>query len=87
VKAAAAFGIPDETWGERLEAALVLTDPAATSESIEAAARAGLPDFKIPKRWHIVSELPMGPTGKVDRQALVDMATAAGDSEPEAGSG
>jgi O-succinylbenzoic acid--CoA ligase len=71
VHAAAAFGVPDDVWGERLEAAVVLADDAATVESIEAEIRSVLPDFKIPKRIHPLAELPIGPTGKLDRKALV----------------
>jgi O-succinylbenzoic acid--CoA ligase len=73
VQAAAVFGIPDDVWGERLEAAVVLADGTATAESIEADLRVSLPDFKIPKRLHLVAELPLGPTGKVDRKALAEM--------------
>ena len=87
VKSAAAFGVPDDAWGERLEAAVVLRDPTATSELIEADLRASLADFKIPKRWHIVEALPIGATHKLDRQALVELVANAGDSEREAGSG
>jgi O-succinylbenzoic acid--CoA ligase len=87
VEAAAAFGVPDDVWGERLEAALVLADPTAAPDSIEADLRGSLADFKIPKRLHIVAELPLGPTGKVNRQALVELATIAGDSEQKADSG
>ncbi|MGI9647268.1 MAG: class I adenylate-forming enzyme family protein [Acidimicrobiia bacterium] len=70
VQAAAVFGVADDTWGQRIEAAVVLADPAATSDSIESDLRATLADFRIPKGWHLLTELPMGPTGKVDRQAV-----------------
>jgi O-succinylbenzoic acid--CoA ligase len=73
VQAVAAFGVPDDEWGERLEAAVVLHDPAATPELIERDLRQSLPDFKVPKRWHILAALPLGPTGKVDRVALVEL--------------
>ncbi|NNJ47050.1 MAG: AMP-binding protein [Acidimicrobiia bacterium] len=82
VRAAAAFGIPDEVWGERLEAAVVLADETATVESIEAELRGLLPGFKIPKRLHVVAALPLGPTGKVDRKALVEMADHAETESP-----
>jgi len=84
VRTAAAFGVPDDGWGERLDAAIVLADPIATPESIEADVRGSLADFKIPKRWYVVDALPLGPTGKVDRKALVELATA--DPEPAADS-
>lgn len=74
VVAAAAFGVPDETWGHRIEAAVVLSDAAVTTESIESDLREILADYKIPKGWHVVSDLPVGPTGKVDRSRLMEMA-------------
>ena len=83
VREAAVFGVADETWGERLEAAVVLADETATTESIEAGLRSALAGFKVPKRWHVLDDLPVGPTGKVDRQALVEMATAAPADESE----
>jgi O-succinylbenzoic acid--CoA ligase len=86
VRQAAVFGVPDDIWGERLEAALALAGPVAAPESVEADLAGSLPDFKIPKRWHILTALPLGPTGKVDRRALVEMATE-GDAERVAGSG
>ena len=73
VQVAAAFGVSDDEWGERLEAAVVLHDPIASSETIEIELRQSLPDFKIPKRWHVLAELPLGPTGKVDRAALAEL--------------
>ena len=87
VQAAAAFGVSDDVWGERLEAAVVLFDETATVESIEAAVRESLPDFKIPKHLHIVPELPLGPTGKIDRRGLVELAMSVDDPERETGNG
>ncbi|MDH3606494.1 MAG: AMP-binding protein [Acidimicrobiia bacterium] len=80
VTASAVFGVADELWGERVEAAVVLSDPTVTPEELATAAKESLADFKIPKGWHVVDELPLGPTGKVDKQALIDRAA----SEPGA---
>ncbi len=73
VSACAVFGVADELWGERVEAALVLADPTAGPDSIAADVRQNLADFKVPKRWHIVAGLPYGPTGKVDRTRLISL--------------
>ena len=73
VSACAVFGVADELWGERVEAALVLADPTAGPDSIAADVRQNLADFKVPKRWHIVTGLPYGPTGKVDRTRLISL--------------
>jgi acyl-CoA synthetase (AMP-forming)/AMP-acid ligase II len=76
VLAACVFGVPDELWGERLEAAVVLAD--GSPETIEADLRSTLPGFQIPKRWHVLDELPLGPTGKVDRKRAMELT-----AEPE----
>lgn len=75
VAAAAVFGVPNETWGQRIEAALVLSDATVTPDVIGSDLRGGLADFKIPKRWHVLPELPLGPTGKVDRRRLMERVT------------
>ncbi len=76
VDAAGVFGVADEEWGERVEAAVVLADTSASPAAVEANLRDQLAGFKIPKRWHVLAELPLGPTGKLDRQALVELALA-----------
>lgn len=88
VQSAAVFGVPDQVWGDRVEAAIVLSDETATADAIAADLRANLADFKAPKRFHILPELPVGPTGKVDRQALIELSAAPpADSERETGNG
>jgi len=73
VQAAAVFGVPDDNWGQRIEAAVVLSDPSVSTESIESDLRGILAAFKIPKRWHVVANLPLGPTGKVDRKRVAEL--------------
>lgn len=90
VRAAAVFGVPDPIWGERLEAAVVPEGPSGTEAAIEESLGRVLPAFKIPKRWHLVSALPLGVTGKVDRQALRSLAAGAespGDSDRQTTNG
>ncbi|MEA2137022.1 MAG: hypothetical protein QOG56_172 [Solirubrobacteraceae bacterium] len=38
--------------------------------ALEAALASRLPSYMIPTRWIVLAELPLGPTGKVDRAAL-----------------
>ncbi|MBP2329401.1 amino acid adenylation domain-containing protein/thioester reductase-like protein [Kibdelosporangium banguiense] len=52
----------------RLAAAVVTTRH--TVEDLRTALRAELPEYMIPERVHLVSELPRTPTGKVDRLGL-----------------
>ena len=68
----AVFGMPDETWGQRVCAAVV---GSATADVLSAHARQVLAPAKRPKDYLTVAELPMTATGKVRRQALVDLGT------------
>ena len=63
----AVYGVPDETWGQRVCAAYVGD---ATGEDLDAFVRARLAPPKRPKTWHRLSELPRTLTGKVRRDVL-----------------
>jgi acyl-CoA synthetase (AMP-forming)/AMP-acid ligase II len=72
----AVFGLPDDTWGERV-AALVVAAPGAgkdlAAENLIAHCRVKLAGFKIPRTIFFQSEpLPRTPTGKVQKFILVD---------------
>lgn len=68
---AACVGLPDEEWGERVEAAVVLRDGAATTEDdIIEFLRPRLSAFKRPDRIHFLAELPRTSTGKLLRRNL-----------------
>jgi len=69
----AVFGVPDERWGERVTAAVVLTpDSSTTTEELGTYARANLAAYKAPKEFHLVDELPRNSMGKVQKFVLVD---------------
>jgi acyl-CoA synthetase (AMP-forming)/AMP-acid ligase II len=73
VAQAAVIGLPDDRWGQRLEAFVVLTTGATASEAaILDACRADgrLAAIKLPKRIHFLDSLPRSPTGKVYRPGL-----------------
>ena len=68
---AVAFAIPDPNLGEDLAAAVVLRDGAtATEKEIREFTATRLAHFKVPARVLILSEIPKGPTGKIQRIAL-----------------
>ncbi len=69
VAEAATFGAPDPKYGEEVHAAIVLKAD-ATADQLLAHCRDRLADFKVPKVLHIVTELPKGPTGKVQRRFM-----------------
>lgn len=68
---AAAFGMPCQVYGERVEAAVRLRDDSvATAQTIGDHCRARLGAFKAPERIHFLASLPKGPSGKIQRLAL-----------------
>jgi acyl-CoA synthetase (AMP-forming)/AMP-acid ligase II len=68
VAEAVCFGVPHPTWGEEVEAAVVLAPemPAGEADLI-AFCRGRLADFKCPKKIHIVASIPRTATGKIQR--------------------
>ncbi len=68
----AVFGLPDETHGEEVTAAVVLNAGAsADAEALRAFASEQLAAYKYPRRFELVDSLPMGPSGKVLKRELV----------------
>jgi acyl-CoA synthetase (AMP-forming)/AMP-acid ligase II len=67
VKEAVAFGIPHPAWGEEVAVAVVLNEPASEKE-LAAWCRERLAEFKVPRRFHIVEQIPRTATGKVQRR-------------------
>ncbi len=61
-------GIPDPRWGQVVAALLVLRS-GQTGEHVVARVRGALAPFKLPRRVREVAVLPLGITGKADRQA------------------
>jgi O-succinylbenzoic acid--CoA ligase len=75
VRAACAFGLSDERWGQIVGAAVVVDagfDPAAAA----ARWRDALPGHARPRRLAICAALPLLPSGKVDRRAAAQLPTA-----------
>ncbi|MGB8266377.1 MAG: long-chain-fatty-acid--CoA ligase [Candidatus Velthaea sp.] len=67
----AVVGLPDDRWGEAPHAFVVLKAGAAASEDgLRAFARDSLAHFKVPKHFHIVTELPKTATGKIQKFVL-----------------
>ena len=60
------LGVPDEYWGESVQAAVVLCpDSKLTPEEIRTFCRGKIAGYKIPKRVYVWNELPKNTTGKV----------------------
>lgn len=67
---AAVVGLADDTWGERVVAAVVLRDGGSV-EAIQEHLKAHLAGFKRPETIHVTDELPRTSTGKLLRRHLV----------------
>jgi acyl-CoA synthetase (AMP-forming)/AMP-acid ligase II len=69
VSEAVCFGVDDEKYGQRVEAAVVLSAP-VTEPELRAHCRRSLAAFKIPQRIRLVEAIPRTPTGKVQRRLV-----------------
>ena len=69
VAEAVSFGVPHDTWGEVVEAAVVLRGPATETQLLRHC-REHLADFKIPTRLYLVESIPKGSTGKIQRTRM-----------------
>jgi acyl-CoA synthetase (AMP-forming)/AMP-acid ligase II/acyl carrier protein len=80
---AAAVGVPDRHVGEDVAAFAVLRKGAACDErELLAFCESRLGPFKTPTRIFFVTDLPKGPSGKVQRLKLVETAAALMSSGP-----
>ncbi|MEM8491847.1 MAG: AMP-binding protein [Pseudomonadota bacterium] len=69
----AVFGVPDDTWGEAVKAAIVLKPGMdASAEEIIAKASEQLASYQKPKSIDFVDALPKAPTGKILKRELRD---------------
>jgi oxalate---CoA ligase len=65
------FGIPHEKLGEEVGAAVVLREgQTATERELRDFAATRLADFKVPRKIVLLSEIPKGATGKLQRIGL-----------------
>ena len=67
--------VPDPEWGQTLVA--IVVGERTSRLDLESWARELLPRHEIPKRWAFVDELPLQAGGKVDKEALYDIAREA----------
>jgi acyl-CoA synthetase (AMP-forming)/AMP-acid ligase II len=68
VAEAVCFGVPHGTWGEEVEAAVVLREGAEASEAdLIAYCRERFADYKRPKQIHVTKTIPRTATGKIQR--------------------
>jgi len=67
----AVYGVPDDNWGEAVQAAVVLKrERDAEPEELIAFARNHLAHFKAPRHVRFLPALPRNPSGKILKRAL-----------------
>ena len=66
ISAAITFAVPSKVYGEDIHAAVILKELVDEKE-LRAHCAAQLADFKVPRKFHIVDEIPKGATGKIQR--------------------
>ncbi len=95
VEEAAAIGVDDEKFGQRLKAFVVLRDGKQLSEDdVKAYVKDNLAGYKTPREVMFIDELPRNSTGKVLKRELselgddegVDVAEAESESESKSAS-
>ncbi|WP_375406240.1 long-chain fatty acid--CoA ligase [uncultured Amnibacterium sp.] len=71
IEAVAVFGTPHAKHGHEVEAAVVLKAGAsATDDELREFVKAKVAAYKFPRVVHLVTELPLGPSGKVLKREL-----------------
>jgi oxalate---CoA ligase len=73
VAQAVAFSVPDRRLGEEVGAAVVARPGRSVTErELQQFAGERVADFKVPRHIAVVDEIPMGPTGKLQRMGLAE---------------
>jgi fatty-acyl-CoA synthase len=84
IEEAAALGVDDEKFGQRLKAYVVLRGGSKLSEDeIKTYVKDNLANYKVPRDVVFVDELPRNPTGKVLKAELQEMEEKEGEEEKQ----
>lgn len=67
---AAVIGLPDENFGEKVHAFVVLKDASVTEEQLKEYCAEHIVKYKVPTSIEILDELPKNSTGKILRRSL-----------------
>lgn len=85
VAASAVIGLPDDKWGERVTA-FIIPQPNAemTEEMVTGHCRALIAGYKVPRQIIFVDQLPMTPTGKIQKAKIkAEWIAGAASGKPE----
>jgi fatty-acyl-CoA synthase len=71
VKEASVVGVPDERWGERPLASVVLVEgSSATADDLSAFLGGKVAKWQVPERWAFLDEVPKTSVGKFDKKVI-----------------
>ncbi len=70
------IGVYDQHWGQVVTAIYVPNNSAISTTKLEAALEDKLSKYKCPKRWIPVGNLPRNSQGKLNREQMLQMASA-----------
>jgi len=71
VREASVVGVPDERWGERPLASVVLGPGTATTvEDLREFVASKVAHWQVPERWAVIEEVPKTSVGKFDKKVL-----------------
>ena len=89
IREAAAIGVDDEQFGQRLRAFVVLKDDAQLSEDdLKSYVKENLANYKVPREVVFLDDLPRNQTGKVLKRELAERDEDAGpERKPESSDG
>ncbi len=82
VRTVAVIGLPDDLYGERVVAYVVPEDAAVRrqetgfKERLRQLCAKSISAYKCPVEYHVVDEIPLGPTGKIQRTRLREQVLA-----------
>jgi malonyl-CoA/methylmalonyl-CoA synthetase len=72
IRECAVVGVPDETWGQRIAAAVVVREGAQLAiDELRAFGKERLAPYKVPALLAVLPDLPRNPMGKVVKTELV----------------
>jgi fatty-acyl-CoA synthase/long-chain acyl-CoA synthetase len=66
----AVIGVPDDEWGEAVNAVVVPDGDAVDRDDLRSFCAERLADYEVPKSVDVVAELPTTPYGKLDKKRL-----------------
>ncbi len=73
VREVCVVGVPDDRWGERVHAVVVLQEEQTIQpDALIDFCRGSIADFKAPKTVDVWPALPKGATGKIQKRAVLD---------------